>query len=203
MKKVLFATSLLLTTFAIYAAPNAADIAAETQNQSTTFSTGAPVHSPWIVLQQATLNGSAGWNNNSTTTVVPSGSSTTLNFNITNSNSKTLYVFVANANNVTFSSVQELCAIAPNVGPVSYNTYSGDNCSLARSTMNAGTEYIYVTTEDIASTGASYASKSLHCNPSGSIVPTSNFTLPYQVQNGGQGEIVNLTYSSAGTCNIG
>ena len=71
MKTILLA-SLVMLPVAAMAAPSAAQLAAQPANQSTTFSTGAPVHSPWVVLQQATLNASAGWNTNSTTTVVPS-----------------------------------------------------------------------------------------------------------------------------------
>lgn len=201
MKTILLA-GLAILPVAAMAAPSAAQLAAQPANQSTTFSTGAPVHSPWVVLQQATLNASAGWNTNSTTTVVPSSSSSSFTLRIQNNASTTAYVVVRSDENSNLQYPQTgfLCSIGS--GQTISNYFTSSEClqAFTQNNYTQGTSpaYIYVSTSDL--TSGSYANQHWqNCSGSGLINNPAPSTNPFTVNQLTGTVIVTI---NSGTCSV-
>ena len=169
--KTILLEGLAILPVAAMAAPSVVQLAAQPANQSTTFSTGAPVHSPWVVLQQATINASAGWNTNSTTTVVPSTTSGSFILNIQNTSSAPIYVAVSSVNdmNFTYPGTSGMCKIPANGAQNVSNYFTASQCLQAvTNTYNnykqgQSPAYIYISSKDLVS-GHTYSSSYMHCS---------------------------------------
>ena len=178
MKTILLA-SLAILPVAAMAAPSAAQLAAQPANQSTTFSTGSPVHSPWVVLQQATLNASAGWNTNSTTTVVPS--TAPLSLRIVNQNSNPVYVVILtnSQTGLQFSQNGYMCEVGANQTVNNY--FSDATCTQILPNANSyipgvsTSAFIYVA--DSSLNGHPYSAHNYACSVVGSGVKPLPFSI--------------------------
>ena len=205
MKTILLSGLAILPVVAM-AAPSAAQLAAQPANQSTTFSTDAPVHSPWIVLQQATVNSSAGWNTNSTSTVVPSsGSASFHTLRIRNNASTTAYVVVRSDKNSNLQYAQSdfFCPISS--GQIINNYFTSSEClqAFTQNNYTQGTSpaYIYVSTSDLTlgSYGKLCRKHWQNCSGSGLITNPAPSTNPFTV-NQLTGTVI-ITINS-GSCSV-
>lgn len=205
MKTILLA-SLMILPVAAMAAPSAAQLAAQPANQSTTFSTGSPVHSPWVVLQQATLSASAGWNTNSTTTVVPS--TAPLSLRIVNQNSNPVYVVILtnSQTGLQFSQNNYMCEIKPNSTVNNY--FSDATCTQILPNANSyipgvsTSAYIYISDSDL--NGQPYSNSYYNCTPTGSGVdPVASPGDPFQAASLQASITLTVTGARINGCSIG
>ena len=205
MKTILLA-GLVILPVAAMAAPSAAQLATQPANQSTAFSTGAPVHSPWVVLQQATLNASAGWNTNSTSTVVPS--TAPLSLKIVNNNNTPVYVVVLTNSQPSLQFAQDgyMCEVGANQTVNNY--FSDATCTQILPDANSyipgisTSAFIYIA--DSSLNGQPYSSSYYNCSVSGSGVnPVASSGDPFEAASLQASITLTVTGARINGCSIG